>query len=91
MEWIDITICVFALLSILGQSFLARLRHFIMASGASIGLLLVWLKTGSIIEPMQVIPLDVILILLGLTLFGEFILKSNLFAILIQWVAKICQ
>jgi Na+/H+ antiporter NhaD/arsenite permease-like protein len=62
-----------------------------MAGGASIGLLLVWLKTGSIMEPLQAVPLDVMLILLGLTLFGDFILKSNVFAVLIKIIANVCQ
>jgi Na+/H+ antiporter NhaD/arsenite permease-like protein len=91
MNWIDITICAVALIAILGQSLMPRFRHFIMAGGASIGLLLVWLKTGSIMETLQAVPLDVMLILLGLTLFGDFILKSNVFAVLIKIIAKVCK
>ncbi len=91
MNWIDITICVVALVAIISQSFIPRLRHFITAGGASIGLLLVWLKSGSINEPLQSIPLDVMLILLGLTLFGDFVLKSNVFAVLIRWVSNVCK
>lgn len=91
MNWIDISICAVALIAILGQSLMPRLRHFIMAGGASIGLLLVWLKTGSIIAPLQAVPLDVMLILLGLTLFGDFILKSNVFAVLIRIIANVCR
>jgi len=91
MNWIDISICAVALIAILGQSLMPRLRHFIMAGGASIGLLLVWLKTGSIIAPLQAVPLDVMLVLLGLTLFGDFILKSNVFAVLIRIIANVCR
>ncbi|MCD4680752.1 MAG: hypothetical protein K8S00_10230 [Bacteroidales bacterium] len=91
MDTIDIVICLVAFITILAQSFISQLRHFIMAAGASLGLFLVWLKTDSIIEPLQSIPLDVMLILVGLTLFGDFILKSNLFGIMIRKIANICQ
>ncbi len=90
METIDIIICIGAFTTILIQSFLSRLRHFIMAVGASVGLFLVWLKVDSIREPLLAVPLDVMLILLGLTLFGDFILKSNLFGIMIRKIAYIC-
>lgn len=91
MELLDILICIVALTAIVSQAFLTEKRHFIMTSGASIGLFLVWLKTGSIESTLHLIPLDVMLILLGLTLYGDYILKSNVFALIIKWIAKICK
>lgn len=88
---LEIIICVIAAGTILGQALLPKLRHFIMVSGASFCLFFVWLKTGSIVEPLQQIPLDVMIILVGLTLFGDFILKSHLFSGLIKIVSKLCK
>jgi len=91
MENLDILICIIAVASILGQAMLPKLRHFIMVSGASFCLLLVWIKTGSILEPLKEVPLDVMIILVGLTLYGDFILKSHLFSGLIKKVSKLCK
>ncbi len=91
MENLDILICIFAVVAILGQALIPTFRHFIMAGGASFCLFLVWIKTGSIADPLKEIPLDVMIILVGLTLFGDFILKSHLFSGLIKKVSKLCK
>ncbi len=91
METLDIIICVIAVIAILGQAIFPKIRHFIMVSGASLGLYVVWLKTGSIMEPLKGVPLDVMIILVGLTLFGDFILKSHLFSGLIKSISAICK
>ena len=91
MENLDILIGFFAVASILGQALIPKFRHFIMVGGASFCLLFVWFKTGDILEPLKNIPLDVMIILVGLTLFGDFILKSHLFSGLIKKVSKLCK
>ena len=91
MEVVDYMICSVAIVAILAQSFLPGIRHFVMSVGASACITLVWVKTGSISETLQAIPLDVMAILVGLTLFGDFILSSRLFSSLIKWIAGFCE
>ncbi len=91
MGKLDLIICIIALSAIVTQAILPKFRHFIMISGASLGLFLVWLKTGSLTETLNGIPLDVMIILVGLTLFGDFILKSQLFSGLIKKVSSLCK
>lgn len=91
MDTIDIFICTIAISIILIQALVPKLRHSLMTVGAAICLSLVWFKTGSIAGPLSNIPLDVMLILVGLTLYGDFVLHSNIFAVMIRVIADICQ
>lgn len=80
-----------AVLTIGLQAKFTKLRHYIMMAGATIAVLLTTAGNADLNLFLGSIPLDVMLILLCLTLYGDLIIDSQVFSVLIRKLAKVCQ
>jgi len=91
METITITIICNAITIIALQAFFPKKRHFIMVAGATVALLLSTIHGKSLNDFLGLLPWDTVIILVALTLFGEFIFGSRLFGYLIKHLSLFCK
>jgi len=91
METLTILIICNAIIVIALQAFFPKKRHFIMVTGATIALLASTFNGKSLNNFLGLLPWDTVIILLALTLFGEFIFGSRLFGYLIKYLSKYCK
>jgi Na+/H+ antiporter NhaD/arsenite permease-like protein len=90
MNWTTILILFNAFLAIVLQIFLPKLRHFIFAIGAFIAILLSTLRGESLHQLFELLPLDVLAILLALELYGDIVIESKIFETMTKFLATIC-
>lgn len=91
METLTIFIICNAIIVIALQAFFPKKRHFIMVAGATVALIGSTFNGKSLNEFLGLLPWDTVIILLALTLFGEFIFGSRLFGYLIKYLSKYCK
>lgn len=90
MEAHTILVILNALSAIILQAFLPKRRHTILLVCASLALVLVT-QTTDLTSFLGTLPWDTVLILFGLTVFGEFIFDSNIFDWLLKQIAILCK
>lgn len=90
METYTILIISNALFAIVLQVLIPRRRHTILLVCASIALVLIN-QTVDLTSFLGTLPFDVVLLLFGLTVFGEFIFDSNIFDWLLKQIAILCK
>jgi Na+/H+ antiporter NhaD/arsenite permease-like protein len=91
MNWTTILILLNALLAIGLQVFLPKLRHFIFAIGAFIAIILSTLHGENPHSLFELLPLDVLAILLALELYGDIVIESKIFETMTKFLATICK
>lgn len=91
MNWTIILILFNAMFAIGLQIFLPKLRHFIFALGAFIAIVLSTLHGESLHQLFELLPLDVLAILLALELYGDIVIESKIFETMTKTLATICK
>ena len=91
MNWTTILILLNAILTIGLQVFLPKLRHYVIATGAFIAITMSTLHGESLQQFFELLPLDVLAILLALELYGDIVIESRIFETMTKFLATFCK